>query len=218
MSGAKTKTMQNIEQKMEDMDINTLRYQVLSNVKTFKTSWVDLGQALYTVWKDKLYKDWGYGTFDVYAKKEIGIRKETALKLLKSYYFLEKEEPLALKKDYHESAEASSLPTYESVNVLRLASGKKDIERDDYAKLKKNVLEDGKDSTEVKKDLTSMIRQREELDPKEAWQKKRAILLKRLLSNIKSLQKEIRISKLFSSGITNDIDKLINKLESEATS
>ncbi|MFH0840129.1 MAG: hypothetical protein V1883_03840, partial [Candidatus Omnitrophota bacterium] len=81
----RTKSIEKIEQKMQDMDENSLRYQILEKVKNFKISWISLGQALYSVWKDKLYKEWGYMTFEAYTAKEIGIKKQTAMKLLRSY-------------------------------------------------------------------------------------------------------------------------------------
>ncbi|MDD5595453.1 MAG: hypothetical protein PHY94_04300, partial [Candidatus Omnitrophica bacterium] len=100
MNVAKSKSLENIEEKMGQLDENSFRYHVLENAKGFKSSWIELGRSLYTVLKDKLYKEWGYGSFDIYTVKEIGIRKQTAMKLLRSYYFLEKEEPAYLKSDY----------------------------------------------------------------------------------------------------------------------
>ena len=215
MSQIKTKSIRGLEERMEDMDADTIRYRVLQSVKSFKTSWIDLGQTLYTVWKDKLYKDWGYTAFDAYSRKEIGIRKETALKLLKSYSFLEKEEPAYLKGEYNKEADASVIPTLESVDTLRLAARRKDIDKVDYAQIKKKVLEAGNDARDVKKDLTALIKQREELQPEEAWQKKRIMLLKRFLSTLKSISREIKVSKTLPAHIANDAEKLINKLESE---
>jgi len=207
--------METLEERIASTDPASLRHQVLKNVKGFKTSWIELGQSLYTVWKDKLYKDWGYTKFEAYTAKEIGIRKQTALKLLRSYLFLEKKEPHYLTKEYSAKADAALVPTYESIDALRLANNKKQLDRMDYENIKKNVLEKGKDAREVKKDLTALIRQREELLPEEAWQKKRLSLLKRSLSLLKSLKEEIKLAKVFSAQVPKDIDKLISKLESE---
>lgn len=157
-----TKLLDSLEQKMKDLDENSIRYHILQNAKDFKTSWIELGRALYTVSKDKLYKEWGYGSFDIYTQREIGIRKETAVKLLRSYYFLEKEEPDYLKKEYVESNPPNAIPSYESVDVLRQAKNKK-VDEDDDAAIKREVFENGKDAREIKKDLTAMIRQRDEL-------------------------------------------------------
>ena len=214
MDTTRTKSIKNLEEKMEGASGDALRCQVLKSAKDFKTSWIGLGQTLYTVWKDKSYKGWGYNSFDAYTSKEIGIRKQTALKLLRSYFFLEKEEPLYLKKDYDGKSVASA-PSYESIDVLRLAGNKKEIDKSDYEQMKRNVLEKGKDGREVKKDLTALIKQRQELLPEEAWQKKRLGLLRRFLSLLKSIREEIRLAKILPVQIVKDVDKLIAKLESE---
>jgi hypothetical protein len=215
MDTIKTKSLDKIQHKMEGMDKNSLRYQILESAKNFKTSWIELGRALYSVWKDKLYKDWGYNDFDTYTSREIGIRKQTALKLLRSYYFLEKEEPHYLKTDYTESVQASQLPNYESIDVLRLAKNKKSLDEGDYDNLKKLVFEKGKDAREVKKDLVSLIRQRQELEPQEARQERKAAQVKRLVSALKTLKNEIEISKTLPHSLIKDLNNLINKLELE---
>ncbi len=211
----KTKSIEKLEQKMQDMEEGSLRQHILKNAKDFKTSWIELGRALYSVWKDKLYKEWGYGTIEAYTSKEIGIRKETAMKLLRSYYFLEKEEPDYLKNDYVESADTALVPSYESIDVLRQAKDKKDLDSYDYAAIKKAIFEKGKDAREVKKDLTALIRQRKELDPDEARRERRMAVLKRFLGSLKALKREIEISKLASVSIIKEAQSLIEKIENE---
>jgi hypothetical protein len=215
MSEVKTKTIMNIEDKMSGMDGETVRYHVLESAKSFKTSWIGLGQSLYSVWKDKLYKEWGYSSFDAYTSKEIGIRKQTALKLLKSYYFLEKEDPHYLKKDDNEEGGVASVPTHESVNLLRLASKKKELDREDYEGIKKKVLQDGRDAGQVKRDLTQLIKSREELLPEEAWRKKRISQIKRVISLLRTVSTEIKVSKVLPAKVVADIEKLINRLQTE---
>jgi hypothetical protein len=215
MSEIRTKAIDNLDKKMNEMSADELRYQVLKSAKDFKSSWIGLGQILYTVWKDKLYKDWGFAEFDNYTSKEIGIRKNTALKLLRSYSFLEKDNPRYLTKDYTEGAEASQIPTFEAVDVLRKASTNKKLDREDYAKIKKYVLESGKEAGDVKKDLTQMIKQQEELDPAEARKKKRVLVLKRFVGTLKAIRTEIKASKVLPEKVAKDIDKLIRELESE---
>ena len=215
MSEIKTKTIRGIEQKMEELDPGSLRYRVLDRAKDFKASWLGLGQLLFTVWKDKLYKEWGYQEFNAYAAKEIGVRKETALKLLRSYSFLEKEEPRYLTREYNEGAEAKELPNYEAVDLLRRAKGNKELDKKDYARIRKYVLEDGKDVREVRKDLTQMVKDNAELDPEEARSEKRKVVLKRFLSTLKSVKKEIKASKMLPASIMKEADLLIEKLEAE---
>jgi hypothetical protein len=215
MDIVKTKSLKGIEERMENLDKNSLRYQILESAKNFKTSWIDLGRALYCVWKDKMYKEWGFGTFESYTAKEIGIRKQTAMKLLRSYYFLEKEEPIYLKNDYVESSKAAVIPSYESVDLLRLAKNKKTLDRQDYANLKKEIFENGKDYRQLRHELTAMIRQREELEPEEAQQKRKLANVKRLLSALKTLKQEAEILKLLPASLIKETASLINKLEAE---
>ncbi|MFA5089834.1 MAG: hypothetical protein WC510_02215 [Candidatus Omnitrophota bacterium] len=215
MNNPKTKSIRDIEQKMQGLDESSLRYRILENTKSFKTSWIALGQALYSVWKDKIYRQWGYQAFDAYTSREIGIKKHTAMKLLRSYYFLEKEEPGYLRPDYIESAPASSVPGYDSIDVLRLVKNKKVLDEGDYARFKKEIFENGKDASGVRKDLVALIREREEVDPGEAAQKRREAILRRFLSTLKSLKKEIEIARLLPVSIINEAEELIERLESE---
>lgn len=211
----KSRSMQNIEEKMSSLDADSMRYHVLESAKNFKTSWIELGRSLYTVWRDKLYKDWGYGTFDIYTVKEIGIKKPTAMKLLRSYYFLEKEEPAYLKSDYAETTEVAKVASFEAVDLLRKAKDKKTLDAQDYSKLKKDILEDGVDAQQVKRDLTSLIRSREELEPEEAYKKKRTATLRRFLGNLKALKQEAEISKLLPAALIKDAQELIKKIEEQ---
>jgi hypothetical protein len=215
MDQIKSKALKNIEAKMENLDVNSLRYHILESAKNFKCSWIELGRSLYSVWKDKMYKEWGYASFDLYASREIGIRKQTAMKLLKSYYFLEKEEPQYLKDEYTDAVKPVNLPSYESVNVLRQAKNNKNLDAQDYHDLKKEVFEKGKDAAELKKNLGVIIRQRQELDPEEVLQKKRSSVLKRLLGQLRMLKQEVGVLKLLPVALVKDLDALIKNIDQE---
>lgn len=211
----KSKSLKNIEEKMENMDENSLRYHVLESAKNFKTSWVSLGRALYTVNKDKLYKNWGYNTLEGYTAKEIGIKKPTAMKLLRSYFFLEKEEPQYLTSEYKEKAEAAVVPSYESIDLLRKAKSNKILENQDYENIKKDIFEKGRDAQAIKRDLTSLIKQRKDIDPQEEHEKARIATVKRFLSTLKSMKKEIEITKLLPHELLKETESLIKRLEEE---
>lgn len=215
MNNFKTKAIRNIEQKMENVEGDSFRHHVLESAKNFKTSWVALGRALCAVWKDKLYKDWGYNTIEGYTSKEIGIKKLTAMKLLRSYYFLEKEEPQYLSQDYSASAKAALVPTYESVDLLRKAKSNKTLDNEDYASLKKDIFEKGKDTQQLRRDLTTLMRQRKEIDPEEEKQKIRLMTVKRFLSTLRSMKREIEVSKLLPVSIIKETESIIKKLEAE---
>jgi hypothetical protein len=215
MEEIKSKSLKNIEARMENLDTHSLRYHILESAKNFKCSWVELGRSLYSVWKDKTYKEWGYISFDAYASREIGIRKQTAMKLLKSYYFLEKEEPQYLKNEYAASAQPAQLPSYESVNILRQAKNNKGLDENDYRNLKKEIFEKGRDAQEIKKNLGVIIRQRQELDPEVAEEKKRNTVLRRLLGQLRMLKQEVAVLKLLPAPLIKDLDNLIRNIDQE---
>ena len=215
MGSLKTKSLEQIEARMGDLSGDSIRYKVLESAKNFKSSWINLGQALYSVWKDRLYKDWGYMTFDAYTSKEIGVKKPTAMKLLKSYYFLEKEEPAYLETDNADKDNPATVPTYEAVNILRLAKSKNVLDKEDYARFKKDVFEMGRDATAVKRDLATLMRQREELGPEEARNKKKVAMIKRLLTVLKTLKTDIETSKMLPANILKETVNLIHKIEAE---
>jgi hypothetical protein len=218
MRDFKTKAIEKLDEKIQQTSNDPLRREVLENAKHFKTSWIELGRSLYAVWKDKKYREWGFNKFENYTSREIGIRKETSMKLLRSYFFLEKEESDYLRAQYLQDAPAANLPTYETIDVLRLAKNRKELDNEDYKHLKSQIFEKGKDARELKKDLTAMIRSRQELEPEEAWQKKRETVLKRILGVLKSLSEEAKNSKLVSASLVKETESLIRKLESEISS
>lgn len=199
----------------ENITGDQLREHTLQMARKFKTSWVDLARAIYTVYKDKAYKQWGYDKFDTYVVKEIGIRKMTALKLLRSYSFLEREEPIYLKPEYSESGETAKIPSYETIDVLRKAKNNKELGGRDYMNLREQVFLKGKDAGEVRRDLTTLMKQREELTPEEAWVKKKEVNIKRCLSTLKSLKRELEDTKMVSQKTLKEMKDLIDKLEIE---
>lgn len=215
METPKTKAIRKLEEKMQGMEGDPLRRHILESARDFKTSWIELGRALYSVWKDKMFKSWGYATFEAYSTREIGIRKQTAVKLLKSYYFLEKEEPQYLQKDGSATENVAAVPSYESVDILRRALNKKELDSHDYQRLKIDVFEKGRDAREIKKDLTSLVRQRQELEPEEAYGKKKYAALKRFLGVLKALKSEMEISKLLPPPLIKEAALLIGKLEAQ---
>ena len=212
----KTKALDRIQTKMDEIEPGSLRYEILSCAKTFKSSWLELGQHLMSVYKDKIYKEWDYLTFEAYCSKEIGIRKETGLKLLRSYYFLEQEEPQYIQKEYLESAGSSQLPSYEAVNTLRQVKTNKELGIADYEKMKRHVFEEGKADKEVKDVYRQMIRSvREENSPEETHKQRRVAYLKRMVGTLNSIKKEIKINNFLSDKVITEIEKIIDKVEAE---
>ena len=192
-----------------------IREKLLGYTKDFKTSWVNLGRALYPVWKDKFFYTWGYDKFEYYTERELGIKKATAIKLLKSYFFLEKEEPAYLAQDFADDRQPTQVPSCEAVNVLRLAKQSKELTEEDYHELKKAVFEEGKEATTVRKDLTSMMKERKEVDPEEERDKRNELAIRRFMNAIRSFQKDMETLKVAPVSLMEGANELLKKLEKE---
>lgn len=195
---------------MEDYMIETsvFRDQVLDAAKKFKANWIELAKLLFTVKRDKLFKEWGHISFDTYCAKEIGIRKQTAFKLLSSYYFLKKEEPQLIDEE-------KTLPGYESINILRRARANKNIKEDDYSRLKQEVLERDTEPREIGKQYRSMLSRVKAVNPEEERNNKRVTTIKRLISTLKILRKEVEFLKLLPDKYIIEVSKIISSLEGE---
>lgn len=209
----KKSDLANNEQDSPETDEKTARTKVLESAKSFKSSWKNLAQSLYTVWKERFHTKWGYETFDEYTNKEVNIKQQTAKKLINSYSFLKKEEPTYLQKTNTDSGQAKEVPSFDAVNVLQRA--KKNLNEQDYSSVKKDVLEDKKDIKEVKKELTSLIRQRKDIDPEAQRKRQNNDIVKRFLTTLKSLNKDIATLKLLPGSIVEEISELVCKIEAE---
>ena len=200
---------------LAELQTGELREKTLEVAKRHKASWIELGQYLYTIYKDKHYKDWGYLEFETYVSRELKLKQTTAVKLLKSYYFLEKEEPHVLETQHKDSSEQKLLPSYESVNILRLAKNNKKLSPEDFRTLRKTVFDDAKEPRDVKTQMKQMMSGRDEKDPKEVRQSRRNSTIRRLISTLRGASEECETGKLIPAYLINQIDELALKLEDQ---
>ena len=117
------------------------RVEVVRRTRRFKSSWLQLGEALSEVKRGKTWEKWGYDTFETYAKVELKLRMDTVEKLTGSFMFLHKRAPEVLKRDPLES----HLPSYQAIDFLRRAEERNDEEHTVSAEGKKT-----KDRKELK--------------------------------------------------------------------
>ena len=80
-----------------------------------------MGRDLQTIYKDKMYKSWGFLAFETYCKKELGMKEAMDSKIIKSFAFLETEEPKLPKPEFFDKDSAQPVPDLEALNRLCLA-------------------------------------------------------------------------------------------------
>lgn len=202
-----------VSKKKDDPLASRIREDMAESAKSFKTSWIDLAQGLFTINRDKLFHAWGFDKFEDYVVKELGLTKAIANKLVKNYAFIEHEEPVYLKKEFSETRETVVVPGIESVDILRLAHRNKELSKDDYNKVRKDIFEKGKDPVLVKKDLTALMKERKQVDPDEEREVRHTASVRRFLTAIKSFKKDMEVLNLIEPKILEDAAKLLEELE-----
>lgn len=173
----KTRGEQAIEQIMETLPPESERYQVLATARTFKSSWVALGERLLRVKRGGLFQEWGYDNFEAYCAQEIRIKKPTAQKLTLAYDFLERVEPQLVPRQ----GEISPVPDYRSIELLRQAREEKGFSEEDYAGLRRAVLEENRSHPTVQKRFNE-VAAAQEGEPSPSEQLRGALLTARRLA------------------------------------
>jgi hypothetical protein len=119
------------------------RVELLRRTRRFKSSWLQLGEALGEVKRGKTWERWGYDTFEAYAKAELKLRMDTVEKLTGSFMFLQKRAPEVLRRDPLEN----HLPSYQAIDFLRRAEERNDedhnVPDETMVEVRKKVLDEG---------------------------------------------------------------------------
>ncbi len=119
------------------------RVELLRRTRRFKSSWLELGEALTEVKRGKSWERWGYETFEAYAKAELKLRMDTVEKLTGSYMFLHKRAPEVLRRDPLDS----QLPSYQAIDFLRRAEERQKeeptVSDETMVEMRSKILDEG---------------------------------------------------------------------------
>jgi len=106
-----------LEERLQELEPGSPRYELLSAALQFKSSWVRLGEMLAEVSTTQAFRDWGFDSFEAFCTDEIRIKKETAAKLVRSYGFLTETRP-ALVEAQRSEQPPPPVPDYQAVDLL----------------------------------------------------------------------------------------------------
>ncbi len=191
-----------------------MRQRAVETAKKHKASWIELGQYLFSIYKNKLYKDWGYQAFETYCRKELNIKEATASKIIKSYAFLEKEETRVVQPQFAEEAAVQKIPDYESVNALRLAKNNKNIPVNDFVELRNRVMNEGREAKEVREQVKKIAEENApKKDKAEEKERKKSSVIKRLVGFLNSTKNKLEEEDLVPGYLLKAIEALAGKLE-----
>ncbi|MCP3177263.1 MAG: hypothetical protein AB7F21_04255 [Desulfuromonadales bacterium] len=169
-----------IERLMQELDPGSERYRVLDVAKRFKSSWVELGEQLLLVNREKLFSHWGYSSFEEYCSREVRIKKPTAEKLTLAYRYLEKEEPALLAR----KGELKPLPDFRSIDLLRQAREEQNFPPEEFDALRAAVIEQDRSLPTIRKQFREVTDARKEPDQTLAENCKMALSAARRLATI----------------------------------
>ncbi len=196
------------------LEQDELRGKAAEVARRHKASWIELGQYLYSIQKNKMFKYWGYLEFDGYCAKELGIKPLTALKMVRSYQFLEREEPKVIELNSTGSENLRKIPSFEAVNILRLARRNKQFTEKDLEDIREEVLESGKEPKEVRARVKCLLTDRKEsIDPSGVQKSRRNIALKRLISALAYAKRELEGPEYLLKQMTELENKLEDQIE-----
>jgi len=181
------------------------RAELLRRARRFKASWLELGEALAGAKRSGSWKQWGYDSFEAYAKGELRLKPETVDKLTGSFTFLQRRAPAVLSRD----ALSEPIPSYQAVDFLRRAEASEDAPREAVEEVRRRVLEEGAPAAAVARQYRDVVfpideGQRRARDA--AGIKNVATRLRELLADTRAVPRKV------ASEVGGALDKLLEAL------
>lgn len=168
-----------IAQKAAQVAPGSFRHTVLTSAKRFKATWAELGKLLVKVRDEALYEQWGYDSFETYCFKELHIRKQTALKLVRSFSFLAKHEPQEVEReDFQER-----VPAFEVVEVLAQAEERGQLSPKEYEDVRASIWNPERPTAELRREVAERFPRPAPEPPGESVQLRRLAAAARKLAN-----------------------------------
>jgi hypothetical protein len=182
------------------------RAELVRRARRFKTSWVELAEALTAARKHASWRGWGYDSLEAYAKAELRLKPETVDKLTGSYSFLQKRAPAVLQRD----PLREPMPSYHAVDFLRRAEDSEDAPRDTVEEIRRRVIDEAAPVTAVSRAYKDVV------FPIDEGTKRQ-----RDLAGVKNVAKRLRellsethvVSRKLASEVTSSLDKLLEAIE-----
>ena len=192
--------------------MGSLRHSVSAAAKRFKSTWVELGKLLCQVRDEGLFVAWGYETFEAYCLKELHIRKPTALKLTRSFSFLNKHEPRAA----NDEEAVLRAPAFEVVEVLADAEERGQLSAAEYENIRDTIWNPERPASELRREFSERYPRPPPAPVGDAAQ------LKRLAAAARRLAQELRGCRKVSSAIferaaalADDVEELVGQAKSD---
>jgi hypothetical protein len=108
-----------INKKLTPANTAEIRQGIKDSLANLKKAWLMFGTAVAAVHKSRIYRVWGYETFDDYCAQELQMHQSTVHEIIKSTIFLSQEKPDLYRAFIAGKNEAiEQLPSYHSLYLL----------------------------------------------------------------------------------------------------
>jgi hypothetical protein len=188
------------------------RATMLRLTRRFKASWLELGEALTEVKRNKTWERWGYDSFESYTKKELKLRLDTVEKLTGGYMFLHKRAPEVLRRDPLEA-----LPTMKAIDFLRRVEEKaaedNSIPEETLVDVRKQILEENVPVAKVARlynDTLFPVSEHQKREANRKAIKQTATKLRELLADSPAVSKRV------ASKVGEALDELLAEVSGQA--
>jgi hypothetical protein len=182
------------------------RAEVLRRARRFKSSWIELAEALSNAKRRALWREWGYESFEAYARTELHLRQETVDKLTGSYSFLQRRAPAILERD----GLRERVPSYQAVDFLRRAEERDEAPRDVIQQLRTRVLEEAAPAATVTRAYGDVV-----FPVDEGTKRARDLAgVKNVAKRLRELLGETRaVPRKLAGEVSSSLDKLLEAIE-----
>jgi hypothetical protein len=182
------------------------RAELLRRARRFKSSWIELAEALTSAKRHALWRSWGYDSFEAYAKAELHLRQETVDKLTGSYTFLQRKAPAVLQRD----GLRERVPSYQAVDFLRRAEEREEAPREVLNELRTRVLEEAAPAATVTRAYGDVVFPIDEA----AKRARDAAGVKNVAKRLRELLGETRaVPRKLAGEVSAALDRLLESIE-----
>lgn len=153
-------SVQKIDARLDQLQPGTLRHQIMTALRQFRASWVELGRLLNEAAYGGDYKEWGYDDFEVYCARELGLKKPTVQKLMVSYNYMKKYESKRLHdfEDGENKTAAPEIPDFQTVELLDRVRKLDEMPEERMTELHRRAFEGEGEEPEFRRELRQALR------------------------------------------------------------
>ena len=182
------------------------RAELVRRARRFKTSWVELAEALTAARKHASWRNWGYDSLEAYAKAELRLKPETVDKLTGSYSFLQKRAPAVLERD----PLREPMPSYHAVDFLRRAEDSEGAPRDAVEEIRRKVIDEAAPIATVSRAYKDVV-----FPIDEGTKRERDLAgLKNVAKRLRELLEETRVvPRKLAGEVAASLDELLEAIE-----